>query len=63
MDKQTFERQYREEISDVLNQLQTLLLVVSQLESRVNGIGDALHALSETVETYLATDDSEASDA
>lgn len=59
MDKQTFEQRYREEISDVLNQLQTLLLVVSQLESRVNGIGDALHALSETVEEYLDTEATE----
>lgn len=59
MDKQTFEQQYREEISDVLNQLQTLVLVVSQLETRVNGIGDALHALSQTVEDYLNTEDTE----
>ncbi|MEO0535222.1 MAG: hypothetical protein AAF215_15290 [Cyanobacteria bacterium P01_A01_bin.123] len=59
MDKQTFEQQYREEISDVLNQLQTLVLVVSQLETRVNGIGDALHSLSQTVEDYLNTEDTE----
>lgn len=49
-----FEAQYRQAIDQSLNQLQTVVLLVAQLESRITNIGKDLQNLSEIVEEFVA---------
>jgi len=48
-----FEAQYRQAIDQSLNQLQTVGLLVAQLESRITNIGKDLQNLTEIVESLL----------
>jgi len=49
-----FEAQYRQAIDQSLNQLQTVGLLVAQLESRITNIGKDLQNLTEIVEEFVA---------
>ncbi|MGB3201225.1 MAG: hypothetical protein WBA99_09995 [Nodosilinea sp.] len=54
MDSQEFEARYREQIKDILNRLQSAMVVSSQLEHTIADIGDAVQSLSRDVEQFLA---------
>jgi hypothetical protein len=54
MTPQEFETRYREQIRDILNQLQSAMATSSQLESAITDIGAAVQLLSRDVERYLA---------
>jgi len=53
MDLEEFENQYRNNIEITLNHLQTVLLLLAQLEIRVTDVGQDLRNLSETVEEFV----------
>lgn len=54
MDPQEFESRYREQIKDILNRLQSAMVVSSQLEHTIADIGEAVQILSRDVEQFLA---------
>ncbi|MBE9155711.1 hypothetical protein IQ265_02505 [Nodosilinea sp. LEGE 06152] len=54
MDPQEFEARYREQIKDILNRLQSAMVVSSQLEHTIADIGEAVQILSRDVEQFLA---------
>lgn len=54
MDSQEFEARYREQIRDILNRLQSAMVVSSQLEHTIADIGEAVQILSRDVEQFLA---------
>lgn len=53
MNIQEFETQYRNGIDQTLNQLQTAVLLLAQLENRITVIGQDLQNLSQTVEEFV----------
>ncbi len=53
MNIQEFEIQYRNNIDATLNQLQTAVLLLAQLENRITAIGQDLQNLSQTVEEFI----------
>ena len=53
MNIEEFETNYRNGIDETLNQLQTALLLLSQLEARITVIGQDLQNLSQTVEEFV----------
>ncbi|MGF1568994.1 MAG: hypothetical protein ACFCVD_13150 [Nodosilinea sp.] len=54
MDSKTFEARHKEQIRDILNRLQSVILVSSQLEATLADIGESVHGLSRDVEQFLA---------
>ena len=53
MNIEEFELQYRNGIDQTLNQLQTAVLLLAQLEDRITVIGQDLQNLSQTVEEFV----------
>ncbi|NJL84798.1 MAG: hypothetical protein HC886_00555 [Leptolyngbyaceae cyanobacterium SM1_1_3] len=53
MNIQDFEGRYREEMGEILNQLQTVVLLSSQIEARITRIGNSIQQLSQTVESFI----------
>lgn len=58
MDPREFQVYYREEVRQILDRLQSAMLVSSQLEAALAEIGNAVQNLSRNVEQYLAEEDS-----
>ncbi|TVP69914.1 MAG: hypothetical protein EA342_02420 [Leptolyngbya sp. LCM1.Bin17] len=54
MDWQEFEMSYREQTRDILNRLQSTMLVSSQLEAALAEIHESVQSLTREVETLLA---------
>lgn len=59
MKLEEFENQYRNAMDDTLNQLQTVILLLAQIESQVRGISSSVQSLSLTVEKYINENKSE----
>lgn len=59
MNIEEFENQYRNSIDEALNQLQTAVLLLAQLEDRITVIGQDLQNLSQTVEEFVTEQRSE----
>jgi len=53
MELDEFEAQYKQAIEENLNQLQTAVLLLAQLEARITSVGQNLQNLSQAVEEYL----------
>jgi len=53
MELDEFEAQYKQAIEENLNQLQTAVLLLAQLEARITSVGQNLQNLSQVVEEYL----------
>jgi hypothetical protein len=58
MNPKEFEVYYREEVRQILDRLQSAMLVSSQLEAALAEIGEAVQTLSRNVEQYLAEENS-----
>ncbi len=54
MNLSEFEIQSRDALEQTLNQLQTAVLLIAQLEARIITIGQDVQNLSQTVEDYVA---------
>lgn len=59
MNSQEFESEYRERMSETLNELQSVILLLTQAQRKISIIGSSLHNLSQTVEEYLISQKSE----
>ncbi|MEW5861274.1 MAG: hypothetical protein AB1861_28510 [Cyanobacteriota bacterium] len=59
MNLEDFENQYRNAMDDTLNQLQTVILLLAQVESQVREISSSVQRLSHTVEKYINENKSE----
>ena len=53
MNLQEFEIQYRQELDKSLNELQTVVLLMANLEVRIASVGYNLQSLSQAVEKFL----------
>lgn len=56
MDKQAFETRYREQVRDILNQLQSAIMLSSRLEASLSDVGHSIQDLTRDVELFLASD-------
>ena len=54
MNLQEFESQYKSRIEQSLNQLQTAVLLLARLESRITTVGQELQDLSQLVEDFIS---------
>lgn len=54
MNLDEFEAQTRDAIEETLNQLQTATLLVSELESKISQTGQAVQALGQMIESFVA---------
>lgn len=53
MNLEEFETHYRNTIDQSLNQLQTAVLLLAQLEARITNVGLDLQRLSQTLEEFI----------
>lgn len=53
MNIQDFESHYRDAISQTLNELQTAVLLLAQVQIKINQIGNSVQNLSQSVEDYI----------
>ncbi|MEH2060471.1 MAG: hypothetical protein V7K97_30960 [Nostoc sp.] len=54
MNLQDFEAQYREAMAETLNELQTAVLLLAQVQQKISKIGGSVQTLSERVEEFIA---------
>lgn len=55
MNLEEFEIRYRSTLDRSLNQLQTTVLLLAQLEANIATVSKDLHNLSQTVEEFIST--------
>ncbi|MCC5599366.1 hypothetical protein [Nostoc favosum] len=54
MNLQEFEGQYREAMAETLNDLQTAVLLLAQVQHKISKIGSSVQHISEQVEEFIA---------
>ncbi|MHC5734029.1 hypothetical protein [Nostoc sp.] len=59
MNLQDFETQYREAMAETLNELQTAILLLAQVQQKIQIIGSSVQNLSERVEEFIANQKTE----
>ncbi|MEH1933407.1 MAG: hypothetical protein V7L14_06715 [Nostoc sp.] len=59
MNLQDFEAEYREAMAETLNELQTAVLLLAQVQQKISKIGSSLQNLSERVEEFIANEKAE----
>ncbi|MBN3886786.1 MAG: hypothetical protein V7K64_13455 [Nostoc sp.] len=59
MNLQDFEAQYREAMAETLNELQTAVLLLAQVQQKIQIIGSSVQNLSERVEEFIANQKTE----
>ncbi|MBC1281336.1 hypothetical protein GNF10_36815 [Nostoc sp. UCD121] len=53
MNLQDFEAQYREAIAETLNELQTAVLLLAQVQNKILTIGTSVQNISQQVEEFI----------
>ncbi len=53
MNLQDFESQYRNNMTDTLNELQTAMLMLAQVQQKIYEIGNSVQHLSQNVEEFI----------
>ena len=53
MNLQEFESTYREAMDEALNELQTAVLLIAQVQQKIYEIGNSIQHLSESVEEFI----------
>ncbi|BAZ47863.1 hypothetical protein JMG10_41120 [Nostoc ellipsosporum NOK] len=53
MNLQEFESTYREAMDEALNELQTAVLLLAQVQQKIYEIGNSVQHLSESVEEFI----------
>ncbi|MEH2349356.1 MAG: hypothetical protein V7K55_15470 [Nostoc sp.] len=53
MNLQDFEAQYREAMAETLNELQTAVLLLAQVQNKILTIGTSIQNISERVEEFI----------
>lgn len=59
MNVQDFEAQYREAMAETLNELQTAVLLLEQVQNKILTIGNSIQNISEQVEEFINDQKSE----
>ncbi|QMS88728.1 hypothetical protein HUN01_14395 [Nostoc edaphicum CCNP1411] len=59
MNLQDFEAQYREAMAETLNELQTAVLLLAQVQQKISTIGSSIQNISERVEEFIANQKAE----
>ncbi|MEA5604587.1 hypothetical protein [Nostoc sp. UHCC 0252] len=59
MNIQDFEAQYREAMAETLNELQTAVLLLEQVQNKILTIGNSIQNISKQVEEFIADQKSE----
>lgn len=59
MNLQDFESQYRIIMDQTLNELQTAILLLAQVQSQISQIGNSVQTLSQSVEEFISEQKSE----
>lgn len=59
MNLQDFESQYRNQMSETLNELQAATLLLAQLQLKINQIGSSVQSLSQNVEEFITQQEAE----
>ncbi|MEH2152146.1 hypothetical protein [Nostoc sp.] len=59
MNLQDFEIQYREAMVETLNELQTAVLLLAEVQEKIQIIGSSVQNLSERVEEFIANQKTE----
>ena len=54
MDLQKFESQYRDAMAETLNELQTAVLLLAQVQRKIDLIGSSVQGLSQSVEDHIS---------
>jgi methyl-accepting chemotaxis protein len=54
MNLQDFETQYREAMAETLNELQTAVLLLAQVQNKISKIGSSVQHISQQVEEFIA---------
>ena len=54
MNLQDFEAQYREAMAETLNELQTAVLLLAQVQNKISKIGSSVQHISQQVEELIA---------
>jgi hypothetical protein len=55
MNLQDFESQYRDAMVETLNELQTAMLMLAQVQRKISEIGSTVQHLSQNVEDFITT--------
>ncbi len=53
MNIQEFESNYREAMAEALNELQTAVLMVAQVQRKIAEVGNSVQKMSENVEEFI----------
>ncbi|BDI15584.1 hypothetical protein ANSO36C_13860 [Nostoc cf. commune SO-36] len=53
MNLQDFETQYREAMDETLNELQTAVLLLAQVQQQISKVGSSVQNISEYVEEFI----------
>jgi uncharacterized protein YoxC len=53
MSLQEFESQYRDAMAETLNELQTAVLLLAQVQRKISEIGSSVQNLSQSVEEFI----------
>jgi uncharacterized protein YoxC len=53
MSLQEFESQYRDAMTETLNELQTAVLLLAQVQRKISEIGSSVQNLSQSVEEFI----------
>jgi hypothetical protein len=59
MNIQDFESNYRAAMAETLNELQTAVLLIAQLQRKLDTIGNSVQIMSEKVEEYITNETDE----
>ncbi|MEH1942508.1 MAG: hypothetical protein V7L01_20145 [Nostoc sp.] len=59
MNLQDFEAEYRETMAETLNEMQTAVLLLAQVQQKILKIGSSIQNLSERVEELIANQKAE----
>jgi uncharacterized protein YoxC len=55
---QEFEAQYKNAMSETLDELQTAVLLLAQVQNKIYQIGNSVQNLSQSVEEFISNQDS-----
>jgi uncharacterized protein YoxC len=55
---QEFEAQYKNAMSETLDELQTAVLLLAQVQNKIYQIGNSVQTLSQSVEEFISNQDS-----
>lgn len=55
MTTENLQQQYREALDETLNQLQSVTLLIAQIEAKMDDVRESMQTLCQIVETIIAT--------